>query len=71
MAKTKHGQYAEKKVPTGMGLTPTGRSGLERLAQSRGISVSELVERVGRGIYQLNEVEWASELEVLGESTAN
>ena len=71
MPKIKHSEYAEKKKATGFGLTPTARAGLERLAASRGISLSELVERVGRGIYQLNEVQWESDLEVLGESTAS
>jgi hypothetical protein len=64
MPKTKHNQYGQKKTDLLRArLTPDGKRGLERLAEQHGVSVGELLERVGRG--QL------SPLLLSGESCAN
>lgn len=36
-------------------LTPTGKQGFEELAQSLGLSKSELIEKLGRGEFELVE----------------
>lgn len=45
--------YDEVKQPTTFTLTPTAKAGLNTLSQARSISMSELIERVGRGIIKL------------------
>lgn len=51
--KTAKGQpifYAEKKQRVNLTLTPTASEGLEKFAQPLNLSVSEFMERIGRGI---------------------
>lgn len=55
MHKIKHDQYPENKTSKTVGLTNIGWHGLKQLAQSHRVSVSEFVERVGRGIYPLKQ----------------
>jgi len=43
--------YETLKQRYNLTLTPTGAEGLDAIASSLGISRSELVERIGRGIY--------------------
>lgn len=45
--------YSETKKSTTVGLTPTGKKGLDKIAAAMDISRSELVERVGRGLLQI------------------
>lgn len=45
--------YSETKKSTTVGLTPTATRGLDQMAAARGISRSELVERIGRGILKI------------------
>jgi predicted transcriptional regulator len=37
-----------------LAITPTGYRGLNALAQARGVSLSELMERIGRGVIALD-----------------
>lgn len=46
--------YDEKKSRHTVMVTPTGWLGLRELADSMGISISELIERVGRGELGIN-----------------
>jgi IS30 family transposase len=41
--------YDEVKKSTSFGITPTAKSGLNVLAKKNNISVSEFIERIGRG----------------------
>jgi hypothetical protein len=41
--------HGKKKQPTTIALTPEGNKGARKLARSRGMSLSELIERLGRG----------------------
>lgn len=55
--KSRRGQgeiYSETKKPISVGLTPTATRGLDQIAAALGISRSELVERIGREIIQIN-----------------
>ncbi len=47
-------------------MTPTGHQGLNALAQARGVSLSELLERIGRGLIAIDK-----EGPLLGELCAN
>lgn len=49
-----------------LALTQTGFQGLNGLAEARGVSLSELLERIGRGIIALDR-----EGQLLGELCAN
>ncbi|MBD2255194.1 hypothetical protein H6G14_28655 [Nostoc parmelioides FACHB-3921] len=54
--KSKRGQpeiYDELKTKQTLTLTPTAVKGLDKIAELLGISRSELVERIGRGIIPL------------------
>lgn len=53
-----------KRMTTAM--TPTGFRGLNALAEARGVSLSELLERIGRGLIALDR-----EGPLLGEFCAN
>lgn len=55
MPKAKHGQHGQQKSEwLRTRITPTGKQGLEELATQMGISVSELLERLGRKQIQLS-----------------
>lgn len=43
-------EYGEKKAYMNNAVTPTAQAGLDAIATSFGISRSELLERIGRGI---------------------
>lgn len=45
--------YSELKKATTFTLTPTAKLGLNSLGRIRSISMSELIERIGRGIIKL------------------
>lgn len=45
--------WEERKRPLNLTVTPTALEGLERIALSRDLSKSELVERIGRGLIPL------------------
>ena len=52
--KTSKGQpifYNENKKRVNLTLTPTASEGLEKFAQALNLSVSEFIERIGRGFY--------------------
>jgi DNA replication protein DnaD len=40
--------YEERKVPVSVGLTPKTREKLKKIAERNSLSVSELIERIGR-----------------------
>jgi DNA-binding Lrp family transcriptional regulator len=42
--------YDELKKIVSFSITPTARTGLERLSEQLNISRSELIERIGRGL---------------------
>jgi len=42
--------YPETKQKVTVGITPTGKNGLDAIAKRLGLSRSELVEQIGRGI---------------------
>ena len=59
----KKGQIGQKNVPelydevkrrVNLAITPTGIEGLDAIASDLGVSRSELVERIGRGLISLN-----------------
>ncbi len=55
MPKESPKSYSEAKDRrVSISLTPTGYGGLNALAQSRGVSLSELMERIGRGVIALD-----------------
>jgi len=45
--------YSEMKGFATFSLTPTAKSGLNSLSRNRSISMSELIERIGRGIIKI------------------
>ena len=45
--------YDEKKKPLNLAMTPTGAKLLDEMAKERGLTRSELVERIARGIIPL------------------
>jgi len=45
--------YDEKKKPLNLAMTPTGAKKLDALAQQMGLTRSEFVERIARGIIPL------------------
>ncbi len=49
--------YPEKKEIITAALTPPGRDGLDALAESMKLSRSELLEKIGRGLLKVIEVE--------------
>jgi hypothetical protein len=60
---SKKGQKGQKNVPelydevkrrVNLAITPTGIKGLDAIASELGVSRSELVERIGRGLISLN-----------------
>ena len=56
MSKKKRGNpksYSESKIKVGISLTPTTAERLKEIADGVGISRSELVERIGRGDFDL------------------
>jgi len=54
--------YTDPKRPVQVGLTCEGKAGLDAIAQSMGISRSELVERIGRGILKVVPAEQESHM---------
>jgi hypothetical protein len=48
--------YGEKKVYMNNAVTPTAQAGLDAIAKSMNLSRSELVERIGRQMLQVNSV---------------
>ena len=46
--------YDEVKRRVNLAITPTGIEGLDAIASDLGVSRSELVERIGRGLISLN-----------------
>lgn len=48
--------YGEVKRNVSVSLTPTALTGLDQLSQARQISRSELIERLGQGLFALVEV---------------
>lgn len=59
--------YSEKKEKRmSLSLTPTGYEGFAAVAQELGLSMSELIERIGRRQISLNAAS-----QQLGESSAN
>lgn len=67
MPKESPKSYSEaKERRVSASLTPTGYQGLNELAQARGVSISELMERIGRGLIALDR-----EKPRLGELCAN
>ena len=47
--------YDEKKKPLNIAMTPTGAKMLDDLAKNMGLTRSELVERIARGIIPLQQ----------------
>lgn len=47
--------YDELKKIVSFSITPTARTGLERLSEQLNISRSELIERIGRGLLTIAE----------------
>jgi predicted transcriptional regulator len=67
MPKESPKSYSEaKERRVSASLTPTGYQGLNALAQAKGVSLSELLERIGRGVIALDR-----EGPLLGELCAN
>lgn len=55
MPKESPKSYSEaKQRRVSASLTRTGHQGLDALAQARGVSISELLERIGRGVIALD-----------------
>ncbi|MFM6209852.1 ribbon-helix-helix protein, CopG family [Planktothrix sp.] len=52
--KTKHLTHGEIKAGVSIGLTKTAVEGLDKLADQMGMSRSELVEQIGRGLIPVN-----------------
>ncbi|MBW4528332.1 MAG: ribbon-helix-helix domain-containing protein [Phormidium tanganyikae FI6-MK23] len=48
--------YGEVKQNVSLSLTPTALTGLDQLSQARQLSRSELIERLGQGLFALVEV---------------
>lgn len=51
--KASRGKYGQKKENMNNLVTPTAQSGLDKLAHDRGISRSEFLEQIGRGLLQV------------------
>lgn len=49
--------YNELKKIFSFSLTPTARAGLEQLSEQLNISRSELIERIGRGLLTITELQ--------------
>lgn len=49
--------YNELKEMATYSLTPTAKSGINSLSRTRSISMSELIERIGRGVIKLADEE--------------
>jgi hypothetical protein len=71
MPKAKHAEHGQSKVDwVRARITPDGKDGLERLAESYQISLSEFLERLGRG--QINLATQSVEaMKALGEPRAD
>ncbi len=54
MPKTKHSEHGEIKKTVSMSLTQTSIKGLDRQAQELGVSRSEFIELIGRGLVNSN-----------------
>lgn len=52
--------YDEIKKIVSIGITPTALAGLDELSQKRSISRSELIERIGRQLIELIDLEVVS-----------
>ncbi|HEY9796523.1 MAG TPA: hypothetical protein V6D30_12850 [Leptolyngbyaceae cyanobacterium] len=48
--------YDELKEIVSFSITPTARSGLDQLSEQLNISRSELLERIGRGVFTIAEL---------------
>jgi len=48
--------YNELKKITSFSITPTAQSGLKQLSEQFNISCSELIERIGRGLFTITEL---------------
>ncbi|HEY9672042.1 MAG TPA: hypothetical protein V6D11_11390 [Waterburya sp.] len=48
--------YDELKKITSFSITPTAQSGLKQLSEQLNISCSELIERIGRGLFTITEL---------------
>ena len=65
--KTRRGKplfYDECKKRTTVTLTPTANEGLNEIAKKHQLSVSEFMERIGRGIIQVIEPERRQEIDL-------
>ena len=51
--KASRGKYGEKKASINNLVTPTAQAGLDALAHEMGISRSEFLEQIGRGLLQV------------------
>lgn len=48
--------YDELKKITSFSITPTAQSGLKQLSEQLNISCSELIERIGRGLFTITDL---------------
>ncbi len=48
--------YNELKKITSFSITPTAQLGLKQLSEKLNISCSELIERIGRGVFTISEL---------------
>ncbi len=48
--------YNELKKVTSFSITPTAQLGLKQLSEQLNISCSELIERIGRGVFTISEL---------------
>lgn len=55
--------YNELKKITSFSITPTAQLGLKQLSEQLNISCSELIERIGRGLFTINENELKTEVD--------
>jgi hypothetical protein len=56
-------EYGEVKKPVSFSLTKTGQERLKEIGKQLNISVSEFLERVARGIYQIDFSDQSQETE--------
>ena len=50
-----HPMYSENKKQRSVTITETGWSSIKGIAKAKGLSVSELIEQIGRGKFQVIE----------------
>jgi len=55
--------YDELKKIVSVSITPTAQAGLDQLSEQLNISRSELIERIGRGVFTIKESENRNRLE--------